>query len=211
MNDRAEQGGEGPGLGLLKRLGGGDHNQPGAARRPFPFHPGQHGGGDLVAAAAGVAGVQQQQQPLHRGAEQHLVGQAQSRQRVGDVVGVGVRGQQHMPAATVLQEFAVSGDIDDQVILGPDVMAAQGPQMLGELGLGGIQTQVGDVGVAEGAGEQVDHLLPGGGEAGPVPLGGLGVVGDRGGHQQPPPLGRAAGAGHRRPAAIAAPVRGSVR
>ena len=181
MNDRAEQGGEGPGLGLLKRLGGGDHNQPGAAR-PFPFHPGQRGGGDLVAATAGIAGVQQQQQPLHRSAEQHLVGQAHSRQRVGDVVGVGVRGQQHMPAAAAVQDLAVPGDIDDQVILGPDPMPTQGPQMLSELGLGGIQTQVGDVGVAESAGEQVDHLLPGGGEAGPVPLGGFGVVGDRGGH-----------------------------
>ena len=73
------------------------------------------------------------------------------------------------------------------------------------------QAQLGDVGVAEDAGEQVDHLLLGGGKAGPVPLGGLGVVGDRGGHEQPPPLGRAVGAGHRRLAAIAAPVRGSVR
>ena len=105
----------------------------------------------------------------------------------------------------------MSGDIDDQVIRGPDVMAAQGPQILCELGLGGIQAQVGDVGVAENAGEQVDHLLPGAGKAGPVPLGGLRVVGDRGGHQQPPPLGRAARASHRRPAAIAVPVRGSVR
>jgi hypothetical protein len=104
-----------------------------------------------------------------------------------------------------------SPSIDDQVILGPDVMAAQGPQMLGELGRGEIQTQVGYVRVTEDAGEQVDHLLPGVGEAGPVPLGGLGVMGDRGGHQQPPPPGPAAGAGHRRPAAIAAPVRGSVR
>jgi hypothetical protein len=101
---------------------------------------------------------------------------------VGDVARVGVCGQQHMPAATVVQDFAVSGDIDDQVILGPDAMAAQGPQMLAELGLGGIQAQVGDVVVAENTGEQVDHLLPGDGEAGPVPLGGLGVVGDRGGH-----------------------------
>src|SRR4051794_15120443 len=83
--------------------------------------------------------------------------------------------------------------------------------MLGELGLGGIQTQLGDVGVAEDAGEQVDHLLPRADEAGPVPLRGLGVVSDRGGHEQPPPLGRAAGASHRRPAATAAPVRGSVR
>jgi len=87
-----------------------------------------------------------------------------------------------MPTATVVQDFGVSGDIDHQVILGPDVMAAQGPQMLGELGLGGIQAQVRDVDVTESASEQVDHLLPGGGEAGPVPLGGLGVVGDRGGY-----------------------------
>ena len=87
-----------------------------------------------------------------------------------------------MSAATAVQDFTVSADINHQVILGPDMMAAQRPQMLGELGLGGIQTQLGDVSVTEDAGEQVDHLLPGGREAGPVPLGGLGVVGDRGGH-----------------------------
>lgn len=181
--------GEQPGLGELAGLDGAEDHDPatGLVLGPVAGVVLQGRGGEIGAALARVAGIEQQQQSPDRGLVEHDPGQISGAGRAVQPVRAGVGGDQDMLAGAV-QPLTVAGEVDRQDVGGPAIrVPAEIIEGVEQLAGRRVHRDSVDQGVAEPSGEQPHQIrarLP---QTGPVPARpGDGVFGDRGRDQEPP-------------------------